>query len=194
MPIDIIMIAASGQDPTRRYLTKPSSINSNTDAGNQREDERNRAKPNRFEGARAWTARNFSGASDWVLPFPDQMLRELKSAVAYANQHGADAGVYPVQLAGTTVEVNGSRAPLVYVWATQVAAVVPYSVTTGPAQVTVAYNGRTSASFAAPVFGSAPRQSLPKALAAIAFPIPGVLRHSGCAASGHAPGDLCMSI
>jgi len=65
-------------------------------------------------------------------------------------------GVYSVQLAGTTVDVNGSPAPLVYVWATQVAAVLPYSVTTGPAQVTVAYQGRTSASFAAPVSGSAP--------------------------------------
>jgi hypothetical protein len=46
--------------------------------------------PSRFEGPRAWTARNFSGASDWVLPFPDEVLRELKSAIAYAKRRGAD--------------------------------------------------------------------------------------------------------
>jgi uncharacterized protein (TIGR03437 family) len=66
------------------------------------------------------------------------------------------SGVYADLLAETTVQFNGAAAPLIYTWATQVAAVVPYSVTTGPAQVTVAYQGRISASFAAPVSGSAP--------------------------------------
>src|ERR1700691_5593026 len=47
--------------------------------------------PNRFDGPQAWTARNFSGASDWVLPFPDETRRELKAAIAYAKQHGAEA-------------------------------------------------------------------------------------------------------
>ena len=47
--------------------------------------------PNRFEGPQVWTARNFSSSSDWVLPFPDETLRELKSAIASAKQHGADA-------------------------------------------------------------------------------------------------------
>src|SRR5580658_6043884 len=56
--------------------------------------ERSRAiqpNPNRFDGPRAWTARNFSGASDWGLPFPDETRRELKAAIAYAIQHGAAA-------------------------------------------------------------------------------------------------------
>jgi Taurine catabolism dioxygenase TauD, TfdA family len=47
--------------------------------------------PNRFEGPQAWTARDFSGASDWVLPFPDETRRELKAAIAYAKQRGAAA-------------------------------------------------------------------------------------------------------
>jgi Taurine catabolism dioxygenase TauD, TfdA family len=47
--------------------------------------------PNRFEGPQAWTARNFSASSDWVLPFHDETLRELKSAIAYAKRHDTDA-------------------------------------------------------------------------------------------------------
>jgi hypothetical protein len=65
--------------------------------------------PNRFEGPRAWTARNFSGASDWVLPFPNEMLRELKSAIACAKHHGADAAAikredFPLPSFATTRE------------------------------------------------------------------------------------------
>jgi uncharacterized protein (TIGR03437 family) len=50
-------------------------------------------------------------------------------------------GVYPTQLAGTSVAVNGTPAPLIYTWATQVAFVVPYSVVSGKAQITLGYQG-----------------------------------------------------
>jgi len=50
-------------------------------------------------------------------------------------------GVYATQLAGTSVAVNGTPAPLIYTWATQVAFVVPYSVVSGKAQVTLSYQG-----------------------------------------------------
>jgi hypothetical protein len=47
--------------------------------------------PNRFDGPQVWTARSFSGASDWVLPFPDETRRELRAAVAYAKQQRSEA-------------------------------------------------------------------------------------------------------
>ena len=55
-----------------------------------------------------------------------------------------NTGGYATQLAGATVQFNGVRAPLIYTWATQVAALVPDSVSVGTAQVTVTYEGRTS--------------------------------------------------
>jgi len=66
---------------------------------------------------------------------------------------GSD-GLYDTQLAGTTVSFNGTPAPIIYTWATQVAAVVPYEITSttaipGPynGQVTiwVTYQGQSSA-------------------------------------------------
>ena len=68
---------------------------------------------------------------------------------------GGDGG-YPDQLAGTTVQFNGTPAPLIYTWATQVAVAVPYSVTGDTAQITVAYEGQISATFSIAVSGSAP--------------------------------------
>jgi uncharacterized protein (TIGR03437 family) len=65
-------------------------------------------------------------------------------------------GLYPAQLAGTTVLVNGTPVPLIYTSATQVAAVVPDSVAVGTAQITVTYQGQTSASFPVPVARAAP--------------------------------------
>ena len=65
-------------------------------------------------------------------------------------------GLYSAQLSGTTVQFNGTPAPLIYTWATQVAAQVPDSVSVGAAQVTVTYEGRTSASFPVQVTQYAP--------------------------------------
>ena len=65
-------------------------------------------------------------------------------------------GIYPAQLAGTTVLVNGTPVPLIYTSTAEVAAVVPDSLAVGTAQVTVIYQDQTSASFPIPVAPAAP--------------------------------------
>jgi len=60
-----------------------------------------------------------------------------------------------LQLAGTTVLVNGTPVPLISTSATQVAAAVPDSIS-GIVQITVIYQGQTSASFPVPVALAAP--------------------------------------
>ena len=65
-------------------------------------------------------------------------------------------GLYSAQLSGTTVQFNGTPAPLIYTWAGQVAAQVPDSVSAGAAQVSVTFEGRTSASFPVQVAQYAP--------------------------------------
>ncbi len=66
------------------------------------------------------------------------------------------AGLVPTNLGGTRVLFNGTPAPLLYSWATQVAAVVPYTVTGSNAQVVVQYPGQISAALTVPVAASAP--------------------------------------
>ncbi len=59
-------------------------------------------------------------------------------------------GVYSTQLSGSTVQFNGIPAPLIYTSATQLAALVPDSVYvpgSNLVEVTVTYEGRTSAAF-----------------------------------------------
>ena len=68
----------------------------------------------------------------------------------------AATGVYGPKLSGTTVQFNGTPAALIYTSATQVAVQLPDSVSIGAAQVTVTYEGRTSASFPIQVTQSAP--------------------------------------
>ncbi len=75
---------------------------------------------------------------------------QLVPATAGAN------GTYDPGLSGTTVQFNGTAAPLIYTWASQVAAQVPGSVSVGAAQVTVTYEGRTSASFPVQITQYAP--------------------------------------
>ena len=65
-------------------------------------------------------------------------------------------GVYPAQLAGTSVLVNGLPAPLIYTSATQVAAMIPDSASAGMAQVSVTYLGQTSFPFPIQVVPVAP--------------------------------------
>ncbi len=65
-------------------------------------------------------------------------------------------GQFAAQLAGTAVSFNGIAAPILYTSSTQVAAVVPYTLTGTTAQVTVSYRGETSAAFDLPVAPSAP--------------------------------------
>ncbi|MBS1857304.1 MAG: hypothetical protein JST11_18195 [Acidobacteria bacterium] len=71
------------------------------------------------------------------------------------NQPGG-SGNFGCQLAGTAVSFNGTCAPMIYTSATQVAAVVPYSVSGATAQVSVSYQGQTAASLEVPVAAAAP--------------------------------------
>lgn len=68
---------------------------------------------------------------------------------------GAD-GLYDGALASTSVQFDGIRAPLIYTSTSQVATIVPYEVTGASAQVTVTYQGQTSASVTVAVAASAP--------------------------------------
>ena len=63
---------------------------------------------------------------------------------------------YATQLAGTAVLINDIPAPLVYTSATQVAAIVPDSVSSGMAMVTVSYQGQAPASVPVAVAAAAP--------------------------------------
>jgi uncharacterized protein (TIGR03437 family) len=67
-------------------------------------------------------------------------------------------GYYGTQLAGTTVSFNGTNAPMIYTSATQVAAIVPYSMPIGSAaNVSVMYQGQTfTTNSAIPITGSIP--------------------------------------
>ncbi len=74
-------------------------------------------------------------------------------------QNQPSNGVFGTQLAGTTVSVNGTPAPMIYTSATQVAAIVPYGIDPAlsvMAQVTVSYQGSVSSAFSVPVAASAP--------------------------------------
>jgi uncharacterized protein (TIGR03437 family) len=65
-------------------------------------------------------------------------------------------GLYDAQWSGTSVKFNGTPAPILYTWAGQIGAIVPYEVTGSTAQVTVAYQGQTSGPLTVAVAGSAP--------------------------------------
>ncbi len=76
---------------------------------------------------------------------PSQLIR---------NQ--AANGRLGTELGGTTVSFNGIAAPILYTSATQVAAIVPYSISGTDAQVTVSYQGQASPAFRVSVAVSAP--------------------------------------
>jgi len=66
-------------------------------------------------------------------------------------------GSIPTTLAGVQVTFNSAPAPLIYVSDTQIAAIAPYSLQNpGPAQVSVNYNGDTSAAMSVKVANAAP--------------------------------------
>ena len=75
---------------------------------------------------------------------------ELIAATAAAN------GIYSTQLSGTTIRFNAIPAPLIYTSATQVAAQVPDMFLVSQAQVTVTFEGRTSAPLPIQVAGVSP--------------------------------------
>jgi uncharacterized protein (TIGR03437 family) len=66
-------------------------------------------------------------------------------------QNQASNGQFGTQSAGTAVSFNGIAAPVLYASATQVAVVVPYAMSGTSAQITVSYQGETSAPMSVPV-------------------------------------------
>jgi uncharacterized protein (TIGR03437 family) len=66
------------------------------------------------------------------------------------------SGLVGTSLAGTSVIFNGTPGPVLYTSATQVAAVVPYSIAGSNVQVFVSYQGATSAPVTLPVAPVAP--------------------------------------
>jgi uncharacterized protein (TIGR03437 family) len=66
------------------------------------------------------------------------------------------SGNVPTSVAGTRVLFNGTPAQILYTWATQVAAVVPSSISGTSVQVIAQYQGQTSAPFAVSVAAAAP--------------------------------------
>jgi uncharacterized protein (TIGR03437 family) len=79
----------------------------------------------------------------------------LGPATLTQSQLGAD-GLVPTTLAGTSVVINGSLAPLLYTSATQVAAMVPFEVTGSSAQVIVVYQGQAAAALTVNVAPASP--------------------------------------
>jgi len=72
-----------------------------------------------------------------------------------AETPGAN-GLYGTQLSGTTIRFNAIPAPLIYTSATQVAVQVPEMFLVSQAQVTITFEGRTSAPLLIQVAGSSP--------------------------------------
>jgi trimeric autotransporter adhesin len=70
--------------------------------------------------------------------------------------HIGDNGLFGTQLSGTTVSFSGLPGPMIYTLATQVSAVVPYGIGGTTAQVTVTYQGQTTAAFSVPIASSVP--------------------------------------
>lgn len=98
-------------------------------------------------------------ASESILP-----VSPGKIVVLYGTGMGPSAlaiaapanGVFGSQLSGTSVTFNNVPAPLIYTFAGQLSAIVPYEVANSAvAQVTVSYGGASS-TFAVPVAATAP--------------------------------------
>jgi uncharacterized protein (TIGR03437 family) len=66
------------------------------------------------------------------------------------------SGLVGTSLAGTSVIFNGTPAPVLYTWATQIGVVAPYSISGSNVQVFVEYQGQTSAPVTLPVAAVAP--------------------------------------
>lgn len=72
------------------------------------------------------------------------------------TQFSAVNGVIGTQLEGTSVSFNGVAAPILYTSATQVAAIVPYSISGNTVQVRVGWQGQLSDAYSVPLAASAP--------------------------------------
>ncbi len=67
-----------------------------------------------------------------------------------------NAGLVSTSAGGTTVQFNGIAAPMIYSFASQVSAIVPYELAGATAQVTVSYQGQASAAFPVTVASAVP--------------------------------------
>jgi uncharacterized protein (TIGR03437 family) len=97
-----------------------------------------------------------SGRLDAVAPGKIVVVYGEGLGPSQVIQNRAADGRVPAELGGTTVSFNGLTAPVLYTSATQVAAVVPYALTSATAQVKVTYQGEASAAFEIGVASSAP--------------------------------------
>jgi uncharacterized protein (TIGR03437 family) len=102
-----------------------------------------------------------NGATNLVGPVaPGEIVVLYGSSLgptALVQSHVNNAGLVDTQLAGTQAFFNGTPAPIIYTWATQVAAIVPYELSgSASAQVKVTFQGQTSASMTVRVAESAP--------------------------------------
>ena len=101
-----------------------------------------------------------NGASNLLGPVsPGEIVVLYGSGLGPAQlalYHTNSAGNVDTQLSGATVSFNGIPAPIIYTSATQVAAVTPYGVPSGSAQVTVTYLGQPAAPATINVTTSAP--------------------------------------
>ncbi len=79
----------------------------------------------------------------------------LGPAQGIAFQIGGSAG-YPTQLGGTQVLFNGTPGPILYTSAGQVSTIVPYEVSGANVQITVNYQGQSTAALTEPLVPSAP--------------------------------------
>jgi uncharacterized protein (TIGR03437 family) len=74
-----------------------------------------------------------------------------------ASAQPGSNGYYGKQLVGTTVSFGGTNGPVLYTSATQVSAIVPYSVPIGgTADITVTYQGQSVTAPAVPIVSSLP--------------------------------------
>lgn len=73
-----------------------------------------------------------------------------------AQYHIGTSGLVDCQLSATIVQINGTCAPIIYTSSTQVAAIVPYSVSSASAQITVTYQGVPGGTTYLPVSSSVP--------------------------------------
>ena len=101
-----------------------------------------------------------NGASNLPAPFtPGEIVVITGSGLGapelIATTAGAN-GQYSTQLSGTTIRFNAIPAPFIYTSATQIAVQVPDMFLVSQAQVTVTFEGRTSAPFPIQVAGSSP--------------------------------------
>jgi uncharacterized protein (TIGR03437 family) len=99
-----------------------------------------------------------SSASGPVAPGEVVVLYGSGLGPAQLTQSQLDptSGLVGTNLAGPRVIFNGTPAPVLYTWATQIGVVAPYSIAGSNVQVFVEYQGQTSAPVTVPVAAVAP--------------------------------------